>query len=53
VHPQRSRPRAVAGNTCRHLWSPCRSENTCWESFPTRFLLAHGGRRLEGHCAAL
>jgi hypothetical protein len=36
-----------------HMWSPCRTENTCRESFLTRFLLAHGGRRLECHCAML
>jgi hypothetical protein len=29
---------------CRHLRSPRWSENTCREGFPTRFLLAHGGR---------
>jgi hypothetical protein len=53
VHPRGSRPRVVAGHTCRHLRSPCRSENTCWKSFPTRFLLVHGSRRLEGHREAL
>jgi hypothetical protein len=40
-------------NTCRHLWSPFRTENTLRESLSTRFLLAYSGCRLKGHCAML
>jgi hypothetical protein len=42
VHLRRSRSRAIARDTCWHLRSPRRSENTCWKGFSTRFLLAHG-----------
>jgi hypothetical protein len=53
VHPQGSGSRAITRDTCWRLWTPRRSENTCWKGFPTRFLLAHGSRRLQGHHAVL
>jgi hypothetical protein len=45
--------RCIPGDQGRELLQEIHTKNPFWKSFSTRFLLAHGGRRLEGYCAAL